>query len=149
MDSTEHLRQSFKFGWGAQRRRTPQVTPALIVGALISGCTAPHVSLPLLPPFPPTAAPAVLWTESFDALQPQLWRHVEVHGHTSYEGALLEDRRCLKAHSEGAASMLLRQARFDPKTYPWISWDWRGDWLLGQRGLGPKGGAGAPPRARP
>ena len=113
---------------------------------LVLGCTAPHVSLPLLPSFPPTAAPAVLWTETFDALQPQLWRHVEVHGHTSYEEALLEDRRCLKAHSEGAASMLLRQARFDPKTYQWISWDWRVDRLVANEALAQKEGSDASAR---
>jgi len=67
----------------------------------------------------------VLWTEPFDALQPQQWREVDVHGRTSYETVTLDGRACLKAHSRSAASALLHAVRFNPKTYPRFSWSWR------------------------
>jgi hypothetical protein len=83
------------------------------------------VNIPLLPPFPPSAAPSVLWTEPFEELAAEHWREVEVRGRTSYAIVTLEGRPCLKAHSRQAASILLHAVRFDPGTYPWLTWSWR------------------------
>ena len=83
--------------------------------------------MPLLPPLVSPPKPQTVWSESFDALAPEQWREMEVHGHTRYESVELEGRRCLKAESQAAASILLHPLRFDPDTYEWLSWDWRVD----------------------
>ena len=106
----------------------------------------PRVKVPLLPSFPPSAAPAVLWTEPFDALTPQQWREVDVHGRTSYETVTLDGRSCLKAHSVSAASALLHPVRFNPKTYPWFSWSWRVERFVAAEALERKEGSDASAR---
>ena len=96
-----------------------------MVAGLVGGCAAPRVTVPLLPPFPPSVTPPILWMEPFDDLRPEQWRDVEVRGRTSYQAILLDGRACLEAHSRNAASLLLHPLRFDPETYQWLSWSWR------------------------
>ncbi|MBI4004487.1 MAG: DUF3047 domain-containing protein [Candidatus Omnitrophica bacterium] len=100
------------------------VLAGLVLSGLVGGCAA-RVKVPLLPPFPPSAAPSVLWAEPFDELHPERWREVEVRGRTSYEAITLEGRSCLKAHSRNTASILLHALRFDPQTFQRLSWSWR------------------------
>jgi len=88
----------------------------------------------------------VLWTEPFDALQSQQWREVEVRGRTSYEAVVLDGRPCLKAHSRSAASVLLHSVRFNPKTYPRLSWSWRVERLVAGEALERKEGSDAAAR---
>ncbi|MDP3702805.1 MAG: DUF3047 domain-containing protein, partial [Candidatus Omnitrophota bacterium] len=97
--------------------------------AVLCGCAAPHIDLPLLPTFPPAGVRTTFWEEPFDGLRPDQWREVEVQGHTSYAAVALDGRSCLKAHSRASASILLHQAQFNPRTYEWLSWDWRVDQL--------------------
>lgn len=116
-----------------------------MLAGLVGGCAA-RVKVPLLPPFPPAAAPAVLWTEPFEELHPERWRDVEVRGRTSYEVITLEDRPCLKAHSRNAASILLHPLRFDPESYQWLSWSWRVERPVTGEALERKGGSDAAAR---
>jgi len=78
-----------------------------------------------MPPLIPSPQADVFWTEPFEQLDAARWREVEVHGRTQYQAAVLEDRSCLKARSEGGASILLSAVDFDPDTYEWLSWEWR------------------------
>lgn len=95
---------------------------------LLQGCGARRVTVPIFPPLIPTIPtprPSVLWSESFEALDPARWREVELRHRTRYEAVEVDGRRCLFAESRGAASILLAEVRFDPDTYEWLSWDWR------------------------
>lgn len=114
--------------------------------AVLCGCAAPHIDLPLLPTFPPAAARSIFWEEPFDRLNPAQWREVEVHGHTSYTATTLDGRSCLKAHSRAAASILLHQAQLNPRTYAWLSWEWRVDQPVTGEALERKDGSDAAAR---
>ena len=98
--------------------------------------TAP--SAPLL-----SGQPSVFWSESFDEVNPEHWREVEVRRHTHYEAVDLDGRRCLRVESRNEASILLRPMRFDAQTYPWLSWDWRVDHHVEREALSDKSGSDA------
>ena len=114
--------------------------------AVLTGCATPHVDLPLLPTFPPSPARVTFWEESFDALKLDEWRAVEVHGYTAYAAVALDGRSCLRAQSRAAASILLHQAQFNPRTYEWLSWDWRVDQPVRGEALERKDGSDAAAR---
>ena len=118
----------------------------IVLSGTILGCSTQRVTVPRIPPlvFPPK--PATFWSESFDVLQPDVWREMEVHGHTRYESVELEGRRCLKAESHSAASILLHPIRVDPKTYEWLSWEWRVDHPVSGEALARKNGSDAAAR---
>ena len=118
----------------------------ILLAALVGGCAAPRVKVPLLPSFPLSAASSVLWTEPFDALVPQQWREVDVHGRTSYETVTLDGRSYLRAHSVSAASALQHPVRFNPKTYPRFSWSWRVEHPVAGEALERKEGSDAAAR---
>ena len=96
--------------------------------------TTPSASLP-------SAHPAIVWSESFDEVNPEHWREVEVRRHTLYEATDLDGRRCLRVESRNGASILLRPMRFDADTYAWLSWDWRVDRHVEREALSDKGGS--------
>ena len=111
-----------------------------------AGCTGRRLSIPLMPPFLSTPTASLLWSEPFDALNPAVWREIEVRGHTQYEVVALEGRSCLRATSRQAASILLSPVRFDPDAYEWLSWDWRVDRLVEGEALERKEGSDAAAR---
>jgi hypothetical protein len=104
------------------------------------------VTLSVLPPLVHIPKASLFWSESFDSLDRQRWREVELRDRTQYETVLLDGRSCLKAESREAASILLAQVRFDPDTYEWISWQWRVDRLVEGEALDRKDGADAAAR---
>jgi hypothetical protein len=91
-------------------------------------------------------ATEVVWAEPFDAVELAAWREVEVRGRTRYEAAELDGRRCLKAHSQGGASILLTPLRIEPRRSPWLSWRWRVDQLVEGEALDRKDGSDAAAR---
>ena len=111
-----------------------------------AGCTGRRLSIPLVPPFLSAPTVSLLWSEPFDALNPDVWREIEVRGHTQYEVVALEGRSCLRATSRQAASILLSPVRFDPDAYEWLSWDWRVDRLVEGEALERKDGSDAAAR---
>lgn len=110
------------------------------------GCGTTRITLPLLPPLLPAPSAPVFWTESFDERWPERWQEREVRGKTHYEAVLLEGRRCLKAQSRSGGSILLAAVRFNPRTHPWLSWQWRVDQLVEGEALERKGGSDAAAR---
>ena len=92
------------------------------------------------------ASAGVVWFEPFDVLDSGRWRQVEVRGRTEYSVVDLDGRRCLKAESRGAASILLSSIIVDPKTDAWLSWEWRVDQLVDGEALGRKAGSDAAAR---
>ncbi len=113
---------------------------------VMTGCSTQRFTVPIMPPFISPPKPAVLWSESFEHLDPQRWREVVVRGHTEYQAFLLEARPCLQARSRDAASILLSAVRFDPDEYEWLSWDWRVDQLVDGEALDRKDGSDAAAR---
>ena len=97
-------------------------------------------------PFIPAPKPPIAWTEPFDALKLDEWRDVEVKGHTAYEAVELSGRRCLRATSHAAASILLHALRVDIDDHRWFSWDWRVDQLVEGEALHEKRGSDAAAR---
>jgi hypothetical protein len=83
------------------------------------------MSIPVMPPRAPVPHADVFWIEPFEQLDAARWREVEVRGQTRYDATVLEGRPCLRARSEGGASILLQTVSFDPDTYEWLSWEWR------------------------
>jgi hypothetical protein len=67
-------------------------------------------------------------------------------GRTQYQIVELEGRRCLRAESQAGASILVSPVRFDPGTFPWLSWDWRVDRLPEHEALRRKNGSDAAAR---
>jgi hypothetical protein len=100
---------------------------------------------PLLPALP-TPPPSIFWFEPFEALDPARWREVQVRRETHYQVVDLEARRCLAAHSQGGASILVAAVQFDPETYEWLSWDWRVDQFVEGEALDRKEGSDASAR---
>ena len=92
---------------------------------LLPACATHRVAAPPAPL--PSAQPSLFWSESFDEINPERWREVEVRRHTQYEAVDLNGRRCLRVASLNGASILLQPIRFDAHTYEWLSWDWRVD----------------------
>lgn len=101
-----------------------------------------------LPPFSIAGEPAVsrIWSESFDQLDGKLWHEVEVKRRTDYQVVDLEGRRCLRAHSRNAASILVAKVAVDPAVYKWLSWEWRVDRLVDKEALDHKRGSDAAAR---
>lgn len=131
---------------GRERCGKPARVLLTTLALLAYGCAAQRVTVPLIPPLLPAPKPPIFWSESFDALQPDRWREVEVRGHTRYEAVELEGRRCLKAESQTAASILLHAIQFDSDAYEWLSWDWRVDRLVEGEALHRKDGSDAAAR---
>ena len=108
-------------------------------------CAIRHAAVPVASPVPPPTRP-VFWSESFDEVNPEHWREVEVRRHTQYEAVDLHGRRCLRVASLNGASILLRPMRFDAHTYEWLSWDWRVDQPVEKEVLSDKSGSDAAAR---
>ncbi len=117
---------------------------------LLSGCSsrlaAQHGAAAIPPMVPAGADPAVLWSERFGLLDPNRWRQVSVRGYTDYDVVELEGRSCLRAKSQGTASILVTPVRFNPDTYEWLSWSWRVDRLVAEEHLERKDGSDAAAR---
>ncbi len=127
-------------------RRLP-LACGMMWSALLLGCATRRVSVPIMPPLIPAPRPTLFWAEPFDAqLDPARWREIVIRARTQYEAVTLEGRRCLKAESRSAASILVSAMRFDPDTYEWLSWDWRVDRLVEGEALGRKEGSDASAR---
>ena len=130
--------------------------PWYLISCLAAGCArsaSVSVTMPLMPPIPrvrvsgfPSPTSPILLAEPFDTLDYGRWRDVGVEGYTTYEAATLDGRACLKAHSQGTASILLTETRFDPDTYEWLAWDWRVDRLVEGEDLNAKAGSDAAAR---
>ena len=58
------------------------------------------------------------------------WKEKSFNGHTVYELVQEDGRDCIKATSRGAASGLYYEIKFDPETYPIISWSWKIDGII-------------------
>jgi len=119
----------------------------LLIGLSCLGCAPPRVKalrrpLPTLPP--PQAA--IEWQESFETLDPERWRHIKVHGATTYRIVELDGRRCLLAESSGGASILLTVVSIDPRVSPWLSWTWRVDQPIAGEALEHRSGSDASAR---
>ena len=128
------------------RQACARAAVSLAVAASAAGCTGRRLTVPLMPPFLASPAASVLWSEPFDALNPEWWREMEVRGHTQYEVVTLDGRSCLRATSHQAASILLAPVQFDPDTHEWLSWDWRVDRLVEREALERKDGSDAAAR---
>ncbi len=94
----------------------------------------------------PESSSDVLWSEPFDQLDSARWREVEIHRRTQYQAVTIDGRRCLKAESHAAASILVSPVRFNTKEYPWLSWEWGVDKLVEKEALKSKGGSDAAAR---
>lgn len=100
----------------------------------------------LLPPLIPPPPASVVWEESFDALDPERWQHVKVHGATAYRIVEIDGRRCLLAESADSSSILLTEVSFNPRVSPWMSWTWRVDRFVEGEALERKSGSDASAR---
>lgn len=120
----------------------------LLASLTVWGCSLKPLRVAGLPALLPTVSskPLVAWSEPFDLLDAQRWRHKAVSGQTQYEVVTLDGRRCLKADSRGTASILLAATPFDPDTFEWMSWSWRVDQLLEGEALERKHGSDASAR---
>ena len=137
--------------WGRARTHRPLrfLTAAALLGwvwLVSAGCGTQRVTVPIMPPLLPQAAAPIFWTETFDALDPNRWREVEVKRRTRYDIVDVEGRRCLRAISQNGASILLSAVKFNPDTYEWLSWDWRVDQLVEREALERKDGSDASAR---
>lgn len=138
-----------------QQIRLPREAPRLatLLGPLalaslaIGGCSFRQIARPGHP-LPPSASatPLVLWSEPFETLDPERWRHTEVKGRTQYDIVTIDERRCLKAESRDGASILLAAVDFDPDKFEWLSWSWRVDQLVEGEALDRKQGSDAAAR---
>ena len=115
------------------------------VALLTLGCAMQHnaVLLPLMSAPPHASA---VWQESFDALDPERWQHIKMHGATAYRVVEIDGRRCLRAESSDSASILLTEMSFDPRLSPWFSWAWRVDQFVEGEALERKSGSDASAR---
>ena len=87
-----------------------------------------------------------VWHEPFNHLARARWREVEVQGRSEYVPVELDGRRCLRAQSEGGASMLLSRLEVDPRQHEWLAWEWRVDELLAEEALEHRRGSDASAR---
>ena len=114
--------------------------------AAITGC-ATHQPARLPAAFPGASqVPVTFWSESFDQLDLQRWREVNVKRRTQYRVVDVDGRRCLQAQSRNGASILLALVSFDPADAAWLSWEWRVDQLVQGEALNHKRGADAAAR---
>lgn len=117
------------------------------IGMCVAGCgTSPRVTVSSLSPRIPAPTPSVFWTEPFDTLDARRWREVRVNGQTRYGAVTVDGRPCLRAQSDGGASILVTAIRFDPAAYPWLSWDWRVDQFVAHEALDRQEGSDASAR---
>lgn len=129
------------------RRPTARVMVYWGAALLSSGCTAQRVSVSRIPSLRSPSLPAsVFWHEPFDALNPDVWREVEVRRDTAYSVTDVDGRRCLEARSHDGASVLLSAVQFDADTYAWLSWEWRVNQPVAGEALERKDGSDAPAR---
>ncbi|MBI2094122.1 MAG: DUF3047 domain-containing protein [Candidatus Omnitrophica bacterium] len=110
------------------------------------GCGTRPITVSVVPPLIPPAPLQTFWKESFDTLQLDLWREVEVRHRTRYEIVNLQEHRCLLAESKGGASILIYPLRFNPDRFEWLSWQWRVDQLIEKENLTRKEGSDAAAR---
>lgn len=113
---------------------------------LLCGCAMHQFGLPVLSLSIDGPGRLVLWTEPFDQLDTSRWREVEVKGQTHYAIVDLDGQRCLRADSQGGASIMLSGLRFDPDKHEWLSWQWRVDQLVEGEALERKDGSDAAAR---
>lgn len=117
--------------------------------ALMTGCARrmPPVVAPAAPIQPSPAAAPVLFADSFDRLDPERWKEVEVKGKTRYAVEEMGGGGALKAESRGGhASILLTPLRVAPSADVWLSWRWRVEQPVAAEDLRTKKGADAPAR---
>jgi hypothetical protein len=128
--------------------RAHRLTLFACAAAVLATACARHrrAAVPIEPPVLAPGLSAVLWSETFEDLRNDRWREVEVHGRSEYGPIDLDGRRCLRARSDGGASILLGPMPYDPNEYPWISWDWRVDTLPEGEDLRRKEGSDAAAR---
>lgn len=119
---------------------------ALCAMLLSAGCAARQLHVSVVPPLVLAPRASLLWAESFDALRPARWREVEVRRRTAYRAARVDGRPCLQADSKNGASILMTAVRFDPRAYPWLSWQWRVDQPVDGEALDTKRGSDAAAR---
>lgn len=60
--------------------------------------------------------------------EPMTFSNIETH--TSYSLIRDSQRTVIKAHSQNAASGLIRHVRVDPREYPWLQWSWKIEQVL-------------------
>lgn len=125
------------------RARCPWIARGVAAAVSVCGwgCAAPRPSGLASRPLPPA-----LWAESFDALNRQRWREVELRGRTQYEAVTLDGRHCLRAFSHDGASILVSAVRESPDGSLWLSWEWRVDQLVSGEALDRKDGSDAAAR---
>ena len=126
-------------------RRTILSCAALCLAAA-SGCATGQGAFPGLTSLAPQPRADVLWEATFDDLDPEEWRNVEVRGRSAYAIVQLDGRSCLEAQSRGSGSILLRPTRYDPDVFETLSWRWRVDRPVDKEDLRRKDGSDAPAR---
>jgi len=102
-------------------------------------------------PIPEFTNPAftqkVLFHENFDDTSLLDWHEDLRHGKTDYKVLYESDGNAyLEAHSEGAASLLMKRIQFDPHRYPYLRWRWRVEKMPGALDMNTKLGSDAPAR---
>jgi len=136
-------------GNGHERAARPfkrwRLTGCVLIGLTV-GCSGRRVTELLPSPPLPSLRPSTVWTEPFQVLDPARWREVVLRGHTQYQVVQVDGRTCLRAQSDGTASLLVSVVRFDPDDSPWLSWEWRVDRLVEREALDRKEGADAAAR---
>ena len=115
----------------------------MLVAAAACGCARRQAGDRAVRPSPKSL---VAFAESFDQLDPAVWREVEVKGKTVYQIVEMDGGRVLKSESHGQASILLHSCRFHPAEYPWLSWRWRVDQFVEGENFKIKNGSDAPLR---
>ena len=112
-----------------------------IAAVWIAGCAggrstavpqaAPSPATPRISGFDATVLqpvqPVVLFVETFNRLDDERWKPVEVRGSTRYTVDVLEGNAVLKAASRAGASMLVAPLRVRLDAQTWLSWRWRVD----------------------
>jgi len=97
-------------------------------------------------PMVPLPKPPIVFAESFDQIDPEVWHEFELKGKTLYQVVEVDGNHVLKAESHAKASILLHSCRFNPTDYPWLSWRWRVDQFVDGENLRTRAGSDTPAR---
>lgn len=65
--------------------------------------------------------------------RPKNWEPMtfsDINAHTRYDLIQDKGKTVIRAHSQNAASGLIRHVRVDPHEYPWLQWSWKIDHVL-------------------